>query len=247
MATTIQTITIGRRIIKRMGTDDRLYRLLAWLSPAFPVGGFSYSHALEAAVEEGRVATQDDLVRYVAAIIVHGSGRADATLLCATWRAVTQGDEAGFDDAVARAATLRATAEFALEGTAQGEAFLSTVHMAWPDLPLLPWLERLRQGGRPATYPVAIGLATACAGIPLRAAVLGYLHAFAGGIVGAGIKLIPLGQTDGQRALAALEAVVEAAADAAIDRDPDAYGSAAPMIELWSMRHERQYTRLFRS
>ena len=94
---------------------------------------------------------------------------------------------------------------------------------------------------------MAFGAAAGFHGIPLRPAVAGWLAAFAANLVSAGVRLVPLGQTDGQIAIAALHPVVEAAADAALAADLDTLGTAAPMLDLLSMRHETQYTRLFRS
>jgi len=228
-------------------TDGGLYRLMAWLSPAFPVGGFSYSHGLEAAAEAGVIVDCASLQGYVEAAIRHGAGRADAILFTAAWRAAAGNDEDAFLWAAERAAAMRGTAELALECLSQGAAFLATLHAAWPGLALKPWLDRLdRAECRPA-YPVAVALAAAISGVPLQPALVAYIQAFSAGLVAAGVKLIPLGQTDGQRVVAALEGPIQEAAASAISTPLDDLGSAAPMIDLWSMRHETQYTRLFRS
>ncbi len=228
-------------------TDRGLYRLMAWLSPAFPVGGFSYSHGLEAAAEAGVIVDRASLQGYVEAAIRHGAGRTDAMLFAATWRAVTTDDEDAFLWAAERAEAMRGTAELALECLSQGTAFAVTLRAAWPELVLTPWLDRLdRADCRPA-YPVAVALAAAASDVPLRPALVAYVQAFSAGLVAAGVKLIPLGQTDGQRVVAALEAPIQEAADRAISTSLDDLGSAAPMIDLWSMQHETQYTRLFRS
>jgi urease accessory protein len=224
-----------------------LYRLMAWLSPAFPVGGFSYSHALEYAVEAGAVRDRESLRAYVAGAIAHGSGRGDAILLVETWRAVCAGDTAQFTKIAEIAAALRGTAELTLESTAQGQAFLSTVDAAWPELDLAPWRKILAAQACAVAYPVAVGAAAARAGLGVDETALGYLHAFAAALVTAGVKLVPLGQTDGQRVLAALESIVAAIAAEACASSLDDLGAAAPAIDLWSMRHETQYTRLFRS
>ena len=244
---TITTIIITTATIITTMIENGLYRLMAWLSPAFPVGGFSYSHALEAAVEEGIVRDRVSLRAYVAAALEHGAGRSDAMLFAATWRAVAAGDEAAFLWAAERAATMRGSAELALECNAQGAAFLTTVAAAWPDLGIAPWRETLRRVEVAAAYPVAVALCAAASGVPLRPALVAYLQAFSAALVTAGVKLIPLGQTDGQRVVAGLEAAVETAADRALARPLDDLGSAAPVIDLLSMRHENQYTRLFRS
>jgi urease accessory protein len=222
-----------------------LARLLAWLSPAYPVGAFSYSHGLEMAVEEGQVANRAELVAYAGAALRHGAGAVDAGLLALGWRAAEAGDDAALDDVATLAAAFRGTAELALEATQPGAAFAQVTAAAWPE-PRFAAVAA-RHPGR-LTHAVAFGAASAFHAIPLRAACLGWLAAFAANIVSAGVRLVPLGQTDGQVATAALVPEVEAAADAAMAlRDPDDLGAAALAIDLFSMRHETQYTRLFRS
>jgi urease accessory protein len=227
--------------------ENGLYRLMAWLSPAFPVGGFSYSHALEAAVEAGVVVDRASLRAYVEAALRHGASRSDAMLFAAAWRAVEAGDLDSFLWAAERAAAMRGSAELALECNAQGAAFLATVAATWPDLPIARWRGALQGAELVPAYPIAVALCAAASGVALRPALIAYLQAFSSALVTAGVKLIPLGQTDGQRVVAVLETVVEEAADAALARPLDDLGSAAPMIDILSMRHETQYTRLFRS
>jgi urease accessory protein len=217
--------------------SDWLPVLLTWLSPAYPVGGFTYSHGLEWAVETGEVRDRHTLEDYVAAILEAGAGWVDLVLLAEAWRAA--GDPARRDAVIELGAAWRGTAETALEATQQGAAFIAATKAAWPGTPL-------DELGQPAVYPVAIGLA--CAGhVPLDAALLGYAQALAANFVSAGIRLIPLGQTDGQRALAALAPGIAAVAARAAEASLDDIGTAAFRIDLCSMRHETQYTRLFRS
>jgi urease accessory protein len=236
-----------RSIITAIMIENGLYRLMTWLSPAFPVGGFSYSHALEAAVEAGAVSDRDTLRAYVEAALMHGANRSDAMLFVAAWRAVAADDQNGFLWAAERAAAMRGSAELALECNAQGAAFLATVAATWPDLGIERWRDALQSAELVPAYPIAVALCAAASGVALRPALVAYLQAFSSALVTAGVKLIPLGQTDGQRVIAAQELVVEAAADAAWARPLDDLGSAAPMIDLLSMHHETQYTRLFRS
>jgi urease accessory protein len=221
-----------------------LYRLLAWLSPAYPVGAYTYSHGLETAVEDGSVTTRAALVDYIATVLRAGAGRIDGALLVAAWRAAEAGADATLDELALLAAAWRSTAETALESMAQGTAFSSVTQSAWPDVRFAALAAR---HPRALAHPVAFGAAAGFQGIPLRPAVAGWLAAFAANLVSAGVRLVPLGQTDGQIATAALPPVVEAAVDAALAADLDTLGTAAPMLDLLSMRHETQYTRLFRS
>jgi urease accessory protein len=121
------------------------------------------------------------------------------------------------------------------------------VRKVWPDPWLKAWSADLAADEREPAYCVAVGVVAARAGVPLAATVAAYLHALAASLVSAAVRLVPLGQTDGQRALAALEPVIMAAAEAALGRPLAAIGSATPMAEWCSMRHETQHTRLFRS
>src|SRR5258707_12926661 len=116
-----------------------LYRLLAWLSPSFPVGAFSYSHGLETAAASGAWHDGASLEAWIAATVARGSGRVDADILCQAYRAARAGDEAGIDAANRRGLAFRATAELALEAAQQGEAFLSTCLAAWPEPFLEDW------------------------------------------------------------------------------------------------------------
>ena len=218
-----------------------LLPLGTWLSPSYPVGAFSYSHGLEWVVETGDITDVAELADYVATVLEAGAGWADLVLLAASWRAAAAGDAAAFEEIRELAQALRGTAETALETTQQGASFVLATRAAWPGTPL----DRLA-GDRPLTYPVAFG-AAAAGQVPLAAALLGFAQAVAANLVSAGVRLIPLGQTDGQRTLARLAPIIARVAGAAETSTLDDVGTAAPAIDLSSMRHETQYTRLFRS
>ncbi len=235
---TTRTTIITATAMTTTTTDAALYRLMTWLSPAYPIGAYSYSHGIEYAVEAGLVRDRGTLVEWIAHAVGHGAGLSDAALLAAAWR----GDDR---DAVGPLANAwRGGGEMALEARAQGAAFLAATRAAWPH-PALDELA-LRHRGE-AMLPVAVGVAASAYGVPLDATLTAYLHAFAGNLVSAGVRLIPLGQTEGQRAIAALEPAIAEAARAARDTPLDEIGTASPMIDWCSMRHETQYTRLFRS
>jgi urease accessory protein len=280
--TTTMTAEPGR-------STGALYRLLAWLSPSFPVGAFSYSHGLEAAAAAGMVHDRASLEGWIAAIVGQGSGRIDADILCQAYRAARAGDDAGIDAANRRGLAFRATAELALEAGQQGEAFLATWQAAWAaphpgplpaggeregsapaqaltpllasaemedavqDAPSVPSPRKRGEGqgegpfGDAVCLSAAFAVAAARAGIALDDAVPGYLQAVAANLMSAGLRLGLIGQTDGQRILAALEPVVARAAAAAINRDPADFGAATFAVDLASMAHETQYSRLFRS
>ena len=239
------TTTHSRTIVTIMSTTDAaLYRLMTWLSPSYPVGAYSYSHGIEYAVEAGLVHDRDSLRAWVGDAIRRGGGWSDAALLRAAWEATDAEDPGRLDAIVEFAAAWRGSAEMALESGAQGAAFLATTRTAWPH----PILDELALRWRNAAMlPVAVGVVAAAHGVALAPALTAYLHAFASNLVSAGLRLIPLGQSDGQRAIAALESDIVAAVDAALTTPLEDIGTASPIIDWCSMRHETQYTRLFRS
>jgi urease accessory protein len=221
-----------------------LYRLMAWLSPAYPVGAFSYSSGLEWAVEAGDVADAATLDHWLAAVIGQGSGFGDAVLFVHAHRAAAAGDDAALRAVAQFAVALVPSKERFLETTAQGRAFLDATRAAWP----CAALERLAASGEgPFAYPVAVAAAAAGHGIALEPAVAAFLQAIAANLVSAGVRLVPLGQTDGQRVLAALEQPIAIAAARALATPLDELGGAVFRADIASMRHETQYTRLFRS
>jgi urease accessory protein len=230
-------------------TEPQLYRLLAWFSPAMPVGAYSYSHGLEHAVDAGLVRDPATLRAFIETALAHGAGRMDAAWLGAAHRACLGRGWDGWplERVLVSAAAMRPTRELALESAAQGRALLGVLREAWP-APELDRLAAMCDLLRVASpYAVVAGVAGAAHGLELRLAAVAFLHGFAANLVSAGIRLIPLGQTEGQRLTAALEPVVQEVADAAVATAPDEIGAASPMIDLCSIAHETQYTRLFRS
>lgn len=221
-----------------------LYRLLAWLSPGFPIGSFSYSHGLEAAAANGPVHDSASLQGWIAAVVALGKGRIDADILREAYRAAAAGDIETLCAVDRRGRAFQATAELALETAAQGAAFLQTCRAAWPE----PFLERWAlSAGENVCHAAAVGAAMARAGIPIESGLAGYLQAMAANLISAGLRLGIVGQTDGQRILATLEPVVILAAAQAITRAAAEFGAATFAVDLAAMAHETQYTRLFRS
>lgn len=228
------------------GEFQALYRLLSWLSPSYPIGAFSYSHGLETAIEAGFVSSAETLSSWLTDLMKQGSGRNDAIFLRAAYD-VCANDDAALAEIADLATAFQPTAELLLETTAQGRAFFDTTSAAWPTVPL-ERLGRIQQG-RPMPLAVVFGTAAAGHSLPLSGSMHGYLHAFAANLIAAGIRLVPLGQTDGQRIVAALEPVIaETAAQVlALDNPLDHLASNTFVNDWCSMRHETQYTRLFRS
>jgi urease accessory protein len=233
------------RTVQNIGGADPpiLSRLMIWLSPAYPVGGFSYSHGLEWTVEAGTVRDAATLGDWVEDILSRGAGRSDGIFLAEAWRAVTAGDERRLSETAELAAAFAPSAERRLETLAQGAAFLAATRAAWPSATL----DRLAAQVDEIAYPVAVGACAAAHGLPLTATAQAYLQAFAANLVSAGVRLIPLGQTDGLRVLARLEPLIPPLVTRALRAGLDDIGGASVMADIASMRHETQYTRLFRS
>jgi urease accessory protein len=221
-----------------------LYRLMAWLSPAYPVGAFSYSGGIEWAVEQGDIKDAETLRRWLAFVIGQGGGFCDAVFFVHAHRAAESDDDAALHDVAELAAAFAPTKERHLETTAQGRAFIEATQAAW-HCEALDWLAKVWDG--PVAYPVAVAVASAGHGIALAPALSAYLHAVVSNMISAGVRLVPLGQTDGQRVLVALEEAAEAAAHRALATSLDDVGVAALRADIASARHETQYTRLFRS
>ncbi len=221
-----------------------LYRLMTWLSPAFPVGAFSYSSGIEWAVEAGDIGDAASLRDWLAAMLADGSGFCDGVLLAHTHRAAALRDGRVLRDIAELAAAFVPSRERQLETTAQGRAFIDIARAAW-NCDGLDALIASCEGA--IVYPVAVGLVSSVHAIPLPATLHGFLHALASNWISAGARLVPLGQTDSQRVLAWLEPVVAATARRALAASLDDLGSATFRADLASLRHETQYTRLFRS
>jgi urease accessory protein len=226
------------------GTSAVLFRLMAWLSPAFPVGAFSYSGGLEWAVEAGDIVDARTLQGWLAVVVTEGGGFCDAVIFAQAHRAAATGDDVLLRETAELAAALSPSKERHLETASQGRAFVEAARAAWP-CAALARLAALWDG--PVAYPVAVAVTAAGHGVPLAPALHAFLHAATANLISAGVRLIPLGQTDGQRVLAALEPAIDATKARAMTTMLDHIGSASFRADIASMRHETQYTRLFRS
>jgi urease accessory protein len=224
-----------------------LLRLQSWLSPAFPAGFYSYSHGLEWAVEARDVYDRQSLVDWLDSDLRHGSGRNEAIFFKEAWLYATKNDQKGLGEISELAAAFRGTSELALESSQPAAACLAIFKKVWPDSTLDMLAEILRERRISPAVAVVLGVRLAGEGAPLRVALPAFLQSYIANLVTAGVRLIPLGQTDGQLAIAELEHVIEAASAQAAASTIDDLGSAAFMVDLASMAHETQYTRLFRS
>lgn len=214
-----------------------LLRLLTWLSPAFPVGGFAYSSGLERAVHDGQVQDAAGLKLWIAALMTHGTIHTDGVLLSEAFGMVD--DEPGLAEVAALASALAGSAERHQETTLLGEAFL-TAARAWPH----PLLTRLPVS---CAYPVAVAAVAAAHNVPLESALTAFLHAAGSQLVSAGIRLGVCGQRDGVAILAGLEEMIAATAAKLKTSTLDDLGSSTVLADIASLRHETQPSRIFRS
>lgn len=219
------------------GGDVALLRLMAWLSPAFPIGSFSYSHGLERAVHDGLVREADSLADWIAALITTGSGWNDAVLLAESWRQAKA--VASLAEVAELAEAASGSAERHLESTLQGAAFLKAA---------TPWLS-LMPDDLPANcpYSVAVGVVAGRGGVPLDFALSAFLHAFASNQLQAAIRLSVIGQIDAMALLAGFEQAISVTSARAARSSLEDLGSATMSVEIAAMNHETQYSRLFRS
>ena len=247
-AAIIITVTAILRIITitSMTMDEvALYRLMTWLSPAYPVGAFSHSGGLEWAVEAGWVHSRASTLSWLETLLEHGANWNDAVLFTHAYRATIARDLARLRDVAALAAAAHPSAERRQEQLAQGAAF----RRAARDSRLAPDFLDAIDGE--LAYPVAVAIMAAAHAIELGPALTAFLHSSMANLVSAAQRLVPLGQTDAQIVIAALQPAVAATARRASACDAcdpfETLGSATLLADLATMLHETQYTRLFRT
>lgn len=225
-------------------SSDAATRLLVWLSPAFPVGSFAFSHGLEWAVHAGHISDVRSAILWLETLVEHGALRNDAIFAACAWRAAAASNQATLREINELALAMAGSRERSLETTSQGNAFIAVTREAWR----APALERsLATLEGDVTYPVAVALASAAHGIALANMLRFYTLALVQNLISATIRLSVIGHTDGQRAIAALLPAVGRLSTFAASATLDDLGSAAFQSDIASMRHETQYSRLFRS
>lgn len=235
MITSITTMTITTTIT----TDQNiaLLRLMAWLSPVFPVGSFSYSNGLERAVHDGLVSGVESLRDWLQSLVSYGAGWNDAVLFAESWRQAVSGGD--LQEVAELGAALTGSHERHMETTLQGSAFLVAAktwdHAVFRRLP------------SECAYPVAVGAVSGAHGIPLGLALSAYLQAFCINLLQASIRLSVTGQTGVISLMAAMEPTLVTAAARAVQSTLDDLGSATFLAEIMAMKHETQHSRLFRS
>jgi len=225
-------MTITARRTTTMTTEAQVLRLLTWLSPAFPVGAFGYSHGLETAIRERTVRDAEGLAAWIAGLIEYGGGWTDAVLFKAAHQAAD--DRLALAEIVELAEALAPSLERRRESLGPGDAFLIAAR-AWGSQPLA--------GAVP--YCTAVAAVCGQADIPVESALTAWLHAFAANLVSVAVRAIPIGQTAGVAVIAELEPIILATAARAAKSSLDDLGAAAILSDIASMRHETLGVRLF--
>jgi urease accessory protein len=238
MHTTMHTTTVTT-------TDGALLQLIWLASPALPVGAFSYSEGLEAAVDSGRIADEADAAAWLLDQLQLAQARSELAAAAAAWRAWDAHDGMRLAELNTWVLSTRESAEFRLQTEQAGRSLADWLRQRGPDDDAR--LATLRTLAPSPAWPLVLALAAWRSGAPARAALLAMAFGWAENMVQAAVKSVPLGQSAGQRVLGALAAAIPAAVDDALARDDGTRQAYTPMLAILSAQHEAQYSRLFRS
>lgn len=220
------------------GSPAHLAPLMTLFSASFPTGGFAYSHGLEAAVREGYVTSAEAVRNWIDFLLRQGSGWNDLVFAAGAHRAVTEAASPDLRELCELATALSGSSERRGETIRLGEAFVAAAS---------PWIGGSPFDGISMPLPVAAGAVTARAGLALNETLVAYAHNFAGSLLSAAVRLVPLGQSEWVGVMHDLLPVIEKSARNAARSTLDDLGSAAIVSEIAAMRHETLGTRLFRS
>ena len=210
-------------------TDSKLITVMQWLSPAFPIGGFAYSHGLEWAINEGYVSNRGELQKWISDLLEYGSLKNDAILI----KLVLQGSDPKEINELAMA--LCSASERLSETQLQGGAFCKIMREVWS-----LEIDEL-------TLPIALALAAKNESIDQNLVVPAYLHSFCSNLISVAMRLIPIGQTDGQKTLRELSPLISDSVRAVAKSDKDDLGSACFLSDVSAMQHEYLQPRVFKT
>ena len=210
-------------------TDSKLITVMQWLSPAFPIGGFAYSHGLEWAINKGYVSNREELQKWVSDLLEYGSLKNDAILI----KLVLQGSDPKEINELAMA--LCPASERLSETQLQGGAFCKIMREVWS-----LEIDEL-------TLPIALALAAKNENIDQNLVVPAYLHSFCSNLISVAMRLIPIGQTDGQKTLRELSPLISDSVRAVAKSDKDDLGSACFLSDVSAMQHEYLQPRVFKT
>lgn len=206
--------------------------LTQWFSPSFPLGSFAYSHGLEVAISEGKVTCATTLESWLKMTLMRGAGRVDSAILSLVLSGENAEDMADFARAIA------GTKERWEETFEQGRAFARTLNT----------MQDTRFSSLPnAALPVVVGLAARGLEMPKKTVISLYLSSFTSNLVSAAVRFVPLGQSEGQKTLAALHPVIETVANAALNATFEDLTTSSFAADLDAARHEDMEVRIFKS
>ncbi|NEQ23004.1 MAG: urease accessory protein UreF [Microcoleus sp. SIO2G3] len=232
-----------------MLNDLSLLHLLQLASPALPVGAYSYSDGLEALVEAGVIHNPKSLWHWLEQELRYGAIRLEAAVMVRAYRSVISGDVEALGYWNAWVSAAKETAELRSQSWQMGNSLMRLLR----DLPApktqlsMSIADLAAAAGTPYNYAIAFGIGAAHLQVDLTASVLGYLHSWASNLIGAGVKLIPLGQTAGQQLLIELANSLSLVSQDILALKDEQLSSCGWGLALASMAHETQYTRLFQS
>lgn len=223
--------------------DSSLMQLMWLASPALPIGGFSYSECLEAAVDTARAATESEASVWLVDQLHMTLARSELPAVAqaiAAWRAE---DQARIAELNAWVLQTRESAELRAQTEQMGKSLLEWLKNHTTATPAQIALLAAQE----PTYPIAFALAASATQAPVRECLLAFSFGWAENMMQAAIKAVPLGQSAGQRILSALTAEIPSAVDYALSVSDDTRQAFSPMLAILSSQHEVQYSRLFRS
>ena len=220
-----------------MKNFDNILKLLTWNNQAFPIGSYSFSSGLEYAVESNLITTGDELQSWLKNLLNFGSIQTDAILLVEAWKLMRKKKYRNLIELNCFATSLNQSYEKYIENYEQGKSFIKITSDAWNH----------KFQSKNLTFPLAYASSAYQENIKLEETLICYLHANLCNLLSAGIKLIPLGQTEGQRIQIKLNLYIEEEYKIILKKDMNDIGNCGWVNDIVSMQHENQFTRIFRT
>jgi urease accessory protein len=224
-----------------------LWQLLQLSDQLFPTGAFAYSHGLEAYVEQGLVQDRATCQQLFDTLCWHTLGPCDLVFCVHAFRRAATQNLKALIRLDRRLHAFKLTKELRLESQHTGQAFLRASLALHPPLVAEQFLQAIQHGTTPGHHAITFGLLTQSLGIPETSALQSYLYTVVAAWVAAALRLVPLGQSEGQRVLHGLMPTLRDILQRFRHLSPDEAWSCTPGLDIRSMQHERQYSRLFRS
>lgn len=222
-------------------TARSLLDLLQLVSPALPVGAYTYSEGLETLVQAEQITTAAQLEQWLTQELRYGAIRVEAAVLSRIYQAAARSDSSQLNSWNQWLSALRETAEMREQSWQMGRSLSQLLKALHPEPYLLPACPEL------CNFATAFAIAAVVRQIPLELATLGYLQSWAANLITAGVRLIPLGQTQGQQILLRLAPQIEQTCSTALTLSDDQLECCSWGVAIASMNHETLYSRLFRS